>query len=407
MNSHFGLSTIVICSLSLLGSLLAAGWTELNSGTTADLYAVHFPEGTHVGYAVGDSGAILKTTDRGDTWVLQTSGTMSGLNSVYFKDNDTGYAVGDLGAAVRTTDGGVTWTAMTLHGPDQLTRVQFPENTMTGYIGVHPDSGALVLKSTDGGDNWVCSSVGGPLDRSYSCGFANDSIGVIVGDDGLVLGIDGYQDAQTNADLVAVAFAPDDPNKGYLIGNDSTHGVVRYTDDGGWTLWDSVTCMPVPGAVYGVDLATTGVAYVCGSEGFLARALRPTLIVQTQYDGDADLHGVCFPAGTDTGFAVGTGGVILRTYDGGNPMSVAEATTPATCRRGIRVVSNPSRRGVAFHADACVDVVVFDAAGRVVVRQAAARGLNFLPLPKAGVYFVHEAQGQAQAQAVHKVIISE
>jgi hypothetical protein len=51
-------------------------------------------------------------------------------------------------------------------------------------------------------------------------------------------------------------------------------------------------------------------------------------------------------------------------------------------------VSNPSRHGITFRADADVNVVVFDAAGRVVVSRAATKGLNFLPLPKSGVYMV-------------------
>jgi hypothetical protein len=51
-------------------------------------------------------------------------------------------------------------------------------------------------------------------------------------------------------------------------------------------------------------------------------------------------------------------------------------------------VSNPSRRGITFHADADVVVAVFDAAGRVVASQAATKGLNFLPVPKSGVYLV-------------------
>ncbi len=408
MRAEFTRSAAAICGLSLLSSLLAAGWTELNSGTTADLYAVHFPEGTQVGYAVGASGTILRTTDRGDTWVSQASGVLNGLNSVYFKDNDNGYAVGDAITALVTTDGGATWIPMmTIPGADKLTRVQFPENSQVGYIGVHPDSGALILKTTDGGDNWVFLTVGGPTDWSYSCGFATDTIGVVVGYDGFVVGTTtGRQEPNTTADLISAAFAPTDPDKGYLIGNDSTQGVVRYTDDGGATPWDIVTCEPVPGAVYGIDLATTDVAYACGSDGFIARSATPTLFGQTMYSGHADLHGVCFPVGADTGFAVGAGGVILRTYDGGNPMSVAEEKGPTIGRAGIRVVSNPSRRGITFHADAEASVVVFDAAGRVVASRAAAKGINFLPLSKAGVYFVHEAQAQAQAHAI-RVVLTE
>jgi photosystem II stability/assembly factor-like uncharacterized protein len=392
-----------IAGLSLFGSLLAAGWTELNSGTTADLYAVHFPEGTQVGYAVGalpesldGFGVVVKTTDGGSTWELQDPGTMASLRSVYFKDNDNGYAVGEAGTALTTTDGGSTWNPMTVPGgtDNSLTYVRFPENGQVGYIGVYPHvRSAKVFKTTDGGGSWTEQAVGGPADWSYSCGFANDSIGVVIGFDGLVVGTSGRQDPSTTADLIAAAFSPTDPNTGYLIGNDSMQGVIRHTDDGGATPWVSVTCEPVPEAVYGVDLATTNVAYACGSDGFIARSRVPTHFQQTMHEGHADLHGVCFPVGADTGFAVGTGGVILRTYDGGNPMSVAEEKGPVACRAGIRVVSNPSRRGVTFRSDTKACVVVYDAAGRVVTRRVATKGVNQVPLPRGGVYVVKVTTG--------------
>lgn len=49
---------------------------------------------------------------------------------------------------------------------------------------------------------------------------------------------------------------------------------------------------------------------------------------------------------------------------------------------------NPSRHGITFRADGAANVVVLDAAGRVVMSQAATNGINSLPLPKAGAYFV-------------------
>jgi hypothetical protein len=80
---------------------------------------------------------------------------------------------------------------------------------------------------------------------------------------------------------------------------------------------------------------------------------------------------------------------------------VAEEKGPATGRAGIRIVFNPSRHGITFHADACVDVVVFDATGRVVGRCVAAKGLNFLPLSKVGVYIVRaRTDGQSTTQKV-------
>jgi len=406
---------LVICSLSLFCSLVFGGWTQLNSGTTAYLYAVHFPEGTQVGYVVGagqDSiggfvGVVLKTTDRGDLWQMQNPGQVNVLNSVYFTNDDNGYAVGQQGAAVRTTDGGATWTAMTVPGTDDLTGVQFPENGQIGYIFVHPGSPpSRVLKTTDGGDNWTAISVGGPASVTRCGSFANDSIGVVVGNQGLVLGTtDGlgsthYQGAQTNADLVAVAFPHDNPSKGYLIGNDSTQGVIRYTANGGATLWDSVRCHPIT-AFYAVDMPTSGAGFVCGSGGDILTNVSPTDFWRTTTGVTADIHGVCFPGGqNDTGYAVGAAGMILKTTDGaGFPHCVAERKGPAMSRAGIRVVSNPSRHGITFDADKAADVVVLDAAGRVVKTQAANKGRNFLPWSKSGEYFV-----TAEAQTIRDVL---
>jgi photosystem II stability/assembly factor-like uncharacterized protein len=275
-----------------------------------------------------------------------------------------------------------------------------------------PDSGGKVLKSTDGGSNWSLISVGGPGDWSYSCGMATDNIGVVVGYEGWVYGTtDSAQDPQTTADIVAVAFSAASQNMAYLIGNDSIQGVIRYTDDGGATPWDSVTCWHTT-AFYGVDMPTEDAAYVCGTYGIILRSIMSGWFLGTSVPMGltATMYGLCFPNGADTGYAVGAGGTILRTYDSGIPWWggwVAEEKGPAMSRAGIRVVSNPSRHGITFHADAVVNVVVFDAAGRVVARRAATKGMNFLPLSKAGVHFIREAEtgdGRSVA-AVRKVIL--
>jgi photosystem II stability/assembly factor-like uncharacterized protein len=415
MNTGFRRSTAVMTGLSLLVSLAIADWQQLTSGTTAVLMSVHFPEGTQVGYAVGTDavggGTILKTTDRGETWVPESSWTAVGLSAVYFKDNNNGFAVGPAGTAIRTTDGGATWSPFSTPVADDLTGVQFPKNGQVGYIFAHPRSGqqSKVLKTTDGGTNWSAINVGGPTDVTRGGRFANDSVGVIVGDDGLVLGTtDGlastnYQDAKTNADLVAVAFSPTDPDKAYIIGKDSIQGLIRYTDDGGATPWDSVRCWIVS-QFHGVTVADSVFAYVSGTDGNILVSVMLTDFWRTITHVTADMHGVCYPHGRDTGYAVGAHGVILRTYDtGGIPWipGVDEGEGPAMIRAGIRVVSNPSRHGITLLSDAEARVVVFDAAGRVVTSQAATKGLSFLPMSKAGAYFV-----KADAQTI-RVVLTE
>ena len=69
-------------------------WETQNSGTTLNLNSVYFIN-SNSGYAVGDSGIILKTIDGGSNWTLQNSGTIKELHSVYFCDLLNGFSVGD------------------------------------------------------------------------------------------------------------------------------------------------------------------------------------------------------------------------------------------------------------------------------------------------------------------------
>ena len=59
------------------------------------------------GTVIGSSGTILRTTNGGTTWVLQSSGTTETLNGVSFTDSDNGTVVGNGGTILRTTTGGV------------------------------------------------------------------------------------------------------------------------------------------------------------------------------------------------------------------------------------------------------------------------------------------------------------
>jgi photosystem II stability/assembly factor-like uncharacterized protein len=83
-------------------------WTELDSITNKDLYAVSFPS-EDTGNAVGKNGIILRTEDNGSTWFIQNSGTTKNLNKVQFLDSENGFAVGDGGIVLHTEDGGNSW----------------------------------------------------------------------------------------------------------------------------------------------------------------------------------------------------------------------------------------------------------------------------------------------------------
>ena len=72
------------------------------------LYGIDFPVSNTslVGYAVGEAGTILKTTDAGNSWHLQNSNTPNALNDIAFIDFDYGFAVGNNGTILKTETGG-------------------------------------------------------------------------------------------------------------------------------------------------------------------------------------------------------------------------------------------------------------------------------------------------------------
>jgi len=59
------------------------------------------------GWAVGNAGVILHTTDGGETWATQESGTSENLNEVFFTNSTYGWIAGNNGVILRTTDGGM------------------------------------------------------------------------------------------------------------------------------------------------------------------------------------------------------------------------------------------------------------------------------------------------------------
>ena len=62
-----------------------AQWYMQNP-TLSDLMSVYFVDSDR-GWAVGGGGTILNTSDGGETWVQQSSGTTSQLQSIYFTDS--------------------------------------------------------------------------------------------------------------------------------------------------------------------------------------------------------------------------------------------------------------------------------------------------------------------------------
>jgi photosystem II stability/assembly factor-like uncharacterized protein len=156
-------------------------WLAETSGTTEDLMAVHFPVDT-LGYAVGANGTIVKKPKQNTAWVSQVSGTTNTLYSVFFTDANKGIAVGANGTILKTINGGTLWSPITINTTKTLFSVNFADAN-NGYIA---GAQGTILKTTNGGTSWILLTSATQNDL-HGVVQPNANSGYTVGDNGLIM----------------------------------------------------------------------------------------------------------------------------------------------------------------------------------------------------------------------------
>ncbi len=143
---------LTICTLSLHAQQIFE-WTEQNSGVSENLRDVYFLN-SNTGWAVGDNGTILFTSNGGVTWSTQTSGVTDQVRAVHALDELTAYVVGGVSDKImlKTTDAGTTWESFDPNNNishNQIIDVHFT-STANGWV-ITNDS---VFYTTNGGESW-------------------------------------------------------------------------------------------------------------------------------------------------------------------------------------------------------------------------------------------------------------
>ena len=266
-----GSDTTIFCGESVQMNAIPK-WVSLNSGTTSALKSVFFTD-VNTGYAVGDGGTILKTTDGGINWAVQTSSTTSSLTKVYFPNTNTGYVVGANEIILKTINGGINWTKQTstISSPYYLRSVYFTDAD-TGYV--VGDNGKI-LKTVDGGENWT-NQTSGATTAIWSVFFTNSNTGYSVGSLATIFKTtDGganwtKQSMPTNGgatSLRSVHFPSE--NIGYVVGS---NGMIFKTTDGGINWSQQICAMPKP-ELYSVFFISDNSGYAAGNMGVLLRTI--------------------------------------------------------------------------------------------------------------------------------------
>jgi photosystem II stability/assembly factor-like uncharacterized protein len=318
-------------------------WMNLTSGTGQSLRSVFFTA-ADTGYAVGDSGIILKTINGGINWTPQISGTTLSLWSVCFPNANTGYAVGgrdndiNTGFILNTTDGGAHWSTQLSGNMYTFYSVYFTDID-TGYaVGVSN----TIFKTTNGGSNWTQLTSGNPNHQFYSVFFTDATTGYIAGDSGVFKTVNGgnvwtHQTIGTN--WVRSLFFTD-ANNGYAVGSNKTYKTIN----GGinWIIHNNTF-----DSLFSVCFTNNITGYAVGAYGEIIKTIDGGLnwIMQTS-PTFYSLYGVNFPV-ADIGYASGSFGTILKlprisSYSWSpatglsnpyiaNPVASPTATTTYTC----------------------------------------------------------------------------
>lgn len=252
-------------------------WMWLNpkpQGNT--LYAMDFVD-NNTGYAAGNFGTILKTTDNGNDWVKLNTGISDKFTSLDFIDSNTGYAGGNDQLLLKTTDAGQTWTNLVLPSAPNFSLLDIKFiNANTGYVLGFFIFNSTIWKTTDGGQSWATQTTAGAnyLNNLY---FLNETTG-------------------------------------FASGGSFGGEMIRTTNGGAsWSL------------VYTDSYAKHTIVFLnaltgyCGSDQ--GRMYRTTDGGSTWNfvlsDGGIDVYSLNFINAT-TGFGFGTGSVYIKTTDGGS-----------------------------------------------------------------------------------------
>jgi len=318
----------------------------------SELRSIAFAAGGKVGFAVGNSGTILRTEDGGVAWIrVAEIPPLLGLRSVAVSsDGQHGWAVGKAGAMLRTDDEGRTWQKVAGVPEDfTLQAVLFAADGEHGWAA--GDDGVLI-RTADGGRNWSMAKGIAKSEYLMSVSFAADGLhGWTVGDYGAIYHTtDGGQVWQKDTDtltddyLNSVRFSADGLN-GWIGGDE---GTILHTADGGAS-WRKIPGIPTEENIFCVVFTPEGdVGWAVGDRGALLRsANRGDAWEKVAGPPDEEaLTSVFFAADGERGWASGAEGAVLRTVDGGLTWTGSSGMIPGAQLHSVAFAPD-GQRGLA------------------------------------------------------------
>jgi photosystem II stability/assembly factor-like uncharacterized protein len=267
-------------------------WTQIPGGSnlpSGKLWFTDMQRGWHV------ADGVRRTVDGGRNWTRQTTpaGNNAFFREITFVDAQHGWIVGDDGVVLATTNGGESWVLQSPGTTNPLVGVSFVD-AQSGFVlspamDVAYPRPLRLYRTTNGGANWTEIDTGIVADGGYVFGFADAQHGWIAGTD-----------------------------------DNSMYGLaVHATSDGGAT-W-TVQWQGSGGGFSDLEVVDAQTVWIVGmgsphsyqgEEKLVTRDGGATWTTPAVSANGVALAGIDF-VDPDHGFAVGFGGSILATADGG------------------------------------------------------------------------------------------
>ena len=294
--------SLLLCCCSN-ASVYAQTWKWVNPSPHNNMLFSIFFLNTDTGWAAGESGTIMKTTNGGASWEVQSYGRDS-LHTLFFIDENTGWAVGNHGTCVHTIDGGENWEAQNSNTTKNITTIFFID-TNTGWIAGEE---GMLMHTTNGGENWTTQSLPSFSDVS-AISFINAEDGWISTTTGVIIhtsngGNTWTSIANTNVDKINDLQFMDTKNA-WAVGKNDFKGIILRSINGGVT-WKKIFIVDNSPELDALHFYSNSAGWVSGELGLFMKT-ENTGLSWDQYFFEG--------SGTDI-FALETGSIWLTNGSG-------------------------------------------------------------------------------------------
>jgi photosystem II stability/assembly factor-like uncharacterized protein len=330
----------------------AFNWVEISSPTSQMLNKLSFIDGT-TGWVEGEGGTIIRTIDGGGNWNTLYSAADTFMLDIFFLNENLGWVLfWDLtppftSKILKTSDGGLNWMAELCPGENTFFQSIYFLDSTSGFL-----AGSDIYKTSDGGINWFEVNVFDidTLPPNFAdfpvkkIKFYNNQIGYACGGKLDLAGVMWWtKDGGEN--WAAKGLGPDPINDIYIfdslnvigLGGDPEgfFGIGQVNTYDGGVNW-SYNELNISGVVNAISFRTELEGWAVKDDKFLLSLDGGIEWLELNTPGNAILKDLKF-TDSSTGYAVGSSGVILK-YN--YPITTADELVNKIIPNGVSLYYN-------------------------------------------------------------------